>query len=231
MILLESSLYKQSWEESFTSYYPLKGINFASVDLTTSTDDTQTHDVSLNSMEQTLSNDIATLTESAYAIAVARGPIQALVAQYYLESLPLAGLVLVDPFLLPEDGRVSNTEEGRWNESFDSLVNGGMFSKHLNETSGSIDAFTSSSFAKEMTLLESLPNITPRPLYLEPSPVPILVMYSAYPDAYRAHQCAERTAKFHGMQGQALEIPINSGTDNMDWVTERIYEWYDESVA
>jgi hypothetical protein len=237
LILLESSLYKQTWREYFIYYFPLKGIHFASIDLTTSDDDALSQDVSFNSMEQTLSDDMAILNEPAYTIAVARGPIQSLVAQYYLESLPLAGLVLVDPFLLPEDcDRVSNSEERRWKESIDSLMdystmNDGIFRKHLNEPPGAIDECTSSSFAKELKLLESLQNTTPRPLNLEPSPVPILVMYSAHPDEYRAHQCAERTATFHGLQGQTLKIPRNSGTDDVDWVMERVYEWYDESVA
>jgi hypothetical protein len=34
-------------------------------------------------------------------VLITRGPIVSLVAQYYLESLPLAGLVMVDPILYP----------------------------------------------------------------------------------------------------------------------------------
>eukprot|EP00571_Detonula_confervacea_P008838 CAMPEP_0172326314 /NCGR_PEP_ID=MMETSP1058-20130122/56181_1 /TAXON_ID=83371 /ORGANISM="Detonula confervacea, Strain CCMP 353" /LENGTH=244 /DNA_ID=CAMNT_0013043067 /DNA_START=515 /DNA_END=1249 /DNA_ORIENTATION=+ len=65
---------------------------------------------------------------SAHAVLIARGPVQCLIAQYFLESLPLAGLVLVDPLLLPVDGKTGKkeieSEESvtRWNTSLLDLI-------------------------------------------------------------------------------------------------------------
>jgi len=52
-------------------------------------------------------------SSSAHVVLIAKGPIQCLIAQYYLESNPLAGLVLVDPILLPENGREQATTKTR----------------------------------------------------------------------------------------------------------------------
>ena len=230
IVLLESSLYQHQWKDAFTSYFPNRGLHFATIDVADNT---------LESMEETLSNDIATLSESAYTIMVARGPLQSLVAQYYLESLPLAGLVLVDPLLLPEDGRSIGSGEKRWNESIDRLLlsldksapGNSLFRKQKDATDAGISL--SSSLSRELNLLESLSSTIHRPLYLEPSSVPILVLYSCHPYMYQAQQCAEHTAKFHGVDGvNALCIPMNEyGADDLDWVTEKVYEWYDECVA
>eukprot|EP00581_Thalassiosira_minuscula_P002876 CAMPEP_0183737996 /NCGR_PEP_ID=MMETSP0737-20130205/53605_1 /TAXON_ID=385413 /ORGANISM="Thalassiosira miniscula, Strain CCMP1093" /LENGTH=380 /DNA_ID=CAMNT_0025972437 /DNA_START=148 /DNA_END=1290 /DNA_ORIENTATION=- len=106
--------------------------------------------LSLKSLEQTLARDLSHLEEtadlsdadlfipghapqissSAYSVLIARGPIQCLVAQYFLESLPLAGLVLIDPLLLPDDGRSGakkkmkseETDKTRWKPSLTDLM-------------------------------------------------------------------------------------------------------------
>ena len=75
--------------------------------------------------------------------------------------------------------------------------------------------------------------------------MPILVLYTGnhmYQDYYRI--CAERTAAFHTCGGggdyfdqvSVLKIPKeNDGgkgiSDDLNWVTERVYEWYDGEVA
>lgn len=131
-----------SWESSFASFFPKRGLHLACVDITTATPHPRTRvddkgiggeaqsreedeAPSLRGLEANLARDLNQLGSSsssedpfaamqgllssspAHAVLVAWGPIPSLVAQYYLESSPLAGLVLVDPMLLPHTG-VSN---------------------------------------------------------------------------------------------------------------------------
>ena len=235
LVLVESSLYKQKWENSFAKYYPERGIHFGSLDIA-STDNCNVEDITLESMEQTLSNDISALSESAYTILIARGPLQSLVAQYYLESLPLAGLVLIDPLILPDNGR-SGVHAGRWKDSVHTLLTllnntttpeRSIFKKLQSDGSDL-------SLSSELNLLGSLPQIAPRPLYLEPSSVPILILHSRCDKHQNFYeQCARISANFHGVDENSLFfIPANnnSSADNVSWVIERVYDWYEDCVA
>ncbi|KAL3827317.1 hypothetical protein ACHAXA_005063 [Cyclostephanos tholiformis] len=134
IVLSESSLYRagNSWDDYSSTYFPRTGLHYASVDVFHSSRlDNSDHDharssppPSLDELERTMAEDLSRLisdkdvdddltwddsssssSNSAHVLLIARGPIQCLVAQYFLESSPLAGLVLVDPLLLPEDGR------------------------------------------------------------------------------------------------------------------------------
>eukprot|EP00804_Cyclotella_cryptica_P023134 CCRYP_000346-RA/>CCRYP_000346-RA protein AED:0.02 eAED:0.02 QI:67/1/1/1/0/0/2/0/309 len=216
IVLVESSLYRQQWKDSFASFYPSQGLHFTSLDIATPIQDAEDEeDTTLDSMEQTLSADLDGLSSSAHTILIARGPIQSLVAQYYLESLSLAGLVLIDSLILPEDGRVLNDPcqggEERWRESVTCLLNMLDVSLVQEKTINSTQPralmeppldLTNDSLAKsslpELKLLKSLPMVSSRPLHLEAYSVPLLVMYSGH----HVHQedyknCAEQTAKFH----------------------------------
>eukprot|EP00984_Skeletonema_dohrnii_P017347 scaffold7873_cov111-Skeletonema_dohrnii-CCMP3373.AAC.6 len=144
-VLTESSLYSNStgtntsWREAFESFYPKQGLHFSSIDMLRSADESTTQITSVKSLEQILASDLSHLATSigigaAHTVLIARGPIQCLAAQYFLESLPLAGIVLVDPLLLPDDGRVkkqsatsSGVVDNRWESSlqdFMSLLDG-----------------------------------------------------------------------------------------------------------
>ena len=145
IVLAESSLYSihNSWRDAFTSFFPAAGLHLASIDIMkTSPNSSSNEPISLASLEETLSMDLSHLgtmanvgddflipeystpsTTSAHTVLIARGPIPSLVSQYFLESLPLAGLVLVDPLLLPEDGRVKKkSSNGRLSSSLDDMV-------------------------------------------------------------------------------------------------------------
>ena len=201
IVLAESSLYKinKSWKYAGSSFFPMCGLQFATIDLFHSSTSSIIHDTggeswkgraekqdravrlynnnqqqqqqhsSLDSLEATLTKDLSHIashstsftneedeflrqhllspppptssshsSSSAHIVLIARGPIQCLVAQYYLESNPLAGLVLVDPLLLPENGRseattttkkMMNKQGGgesmvdrRWNASLSKLM-------------------------------------------------------------------------------------------------------------
>jgi hypothetical protein len=239
MVLIESNLYKQQWRSSFSLFYPSRGIQFASIDITASNHEQDETTTTLESMEQTLSRDISSLSESAYTILIARGPIQSLVAQYYLESLPLAGLVLVDPLILPEDGR-NGVADGRWMGSVETLLTmindatiDGMRSR-LKPNELKDETCTTTSLSRELDLLQSLVDITHRPLFLEQSSIPMLVLYScpnaANEDYYE--KCAETTAKFHSSSVKVLKIPSNvDGEGDLEWTIKQIYLWYDDCVA
>lgn len=149
IVLTESSLYhysnshhKNKWTDAFQSFYPSQGLHFSSIDLfrtkhISSSTESSAAIASLKSLESTVAADLSHLASTigigaAHTVLIARGPIQSLVAQYFLESLPLAGLVLVDPLLLPNDGRVMNDPsqssttsaevENRWNSSLQDLI-------------------------------------------------------------------------------------------------------------
>ena len=129
IVLTESSLYaNSSWKDAFESFYPKQGMHFSSIDMLRSANDSQII-TSVKALEQTLASDLG--IGAAHTVLVARGPIQCLAAQYFLESLPLAGLVLVDPLLLPDDGRVkqqnnvassSGVVDNRWRSSLQDLM-------------------------------------------------------------------------------------------------------------
>lgn len=194
---------------------------------------------SLKSLERTMSEDLSrigastdpladlfipghaptTSSTSAHAVLIARGPLQCLTAQYFLESLPLAGLVLVDPLLLPEDGRIGTKKmkamdegAGRWETSLSDLIamlDENMLGQYSTTTTGQ----EPSSLELELSLLRSLVNNADnkkhaknnaRPLSLEAGAIPTLVCHSgaehAHGDYYRV--CAERTAAFHTCGGK-----------------------------
>ena len=239
LVLIESSLYKQKWEQSFAKYYPERGMHFGSLDIT-SADNCSVHDMTLASMEQTLSNDTSALSEPAYTILIARGPLQSLIAQYYLESLPLAGLVMIDPLILPDDGRSGVHVVERLKESIHGL------STTINDTTKSewspfkklqpddlVVASNNISMSSELNVLHALPQMTSRPLYLEPSSVPIIIFHSRcdkHQDFYE--NCANSSAEFHGVdESHIFCIPINStGAEDVSWVMDRVYNWYEDSV-
>ncbi len=203
IVLAESSLYKnnKSWKHAGSSFFPMCGLQFATIDLFHSSESSilddnggggeswkgntekqdsavrrrnnqkqqqqqQQQHSSWESLEATLKKDLSHIashstpfaneeveflhqhllptptsssnsSSSAHIVLIARGPIQCLVAQYYLESNPLAGLILVDPLLFPENGRgeaATTTEkmnkkgggdsivDRRWNASFSKLM-------------------------------------------------------------------------------------------------------------
>lgn len=268
IVLAESSLYESSWVECAESFFPSNGLHFVAIDIMRALhNNTNNDDVAsqVKRLEQAMAEDLSNLGEvtddvgqptstSAHDVLIARGPIQCLIAQYYVESLPLAGVVLIDPLLLPEDGRAGIQQGGsknRWKPSVLDLVS--MLENkapHQHEIYKKVppplllpaeDAKLESSLKLELSLLQSLADDkaynNPRPLRLEPGSLPILVMYSGdhvYHDYYRIS--AERTAAFHTCGGSGdyfdqVSVLKISRTDDLDGVMKRIYEWYDDVVA
>ena len=95
----DSSLYQTCWQESFSQILPQEcGIHYCSISIESR---------SLQDGLDILRQDLATLSN---VVLVARGPLVSLLGQYYLESLPLAGLVMVDPILIDHVGPLQKIE-------------------------------------------------------------------------------------------------------------------------
>ena len=138
IVLSESMLYNHSWKYAASNFYPSNELHFATIDIMQPS--SLSRPTTLKSIEHNMVQDLSNLNDvgdvdlppnyaarptstSAHVVLVARGPIQCLVAQYFLESLPLAGLVMVDPLILPEDGRTEKSStSSRWKSSLDDLI-------------------------------------------------------------------------------------------------------------
>ena len=98
----DAGVYDDSWSHDFTHQLPTQH-GMAVAELTLSSTNTTNPNTTMAEALQELSADLTRNTHNT--VLVARGPWMAWLAQFYLESLPLAGLVLVDP--LPLDDRNS----------------------------------------------------------------------------------------------------------------------------
>jgi len=198
------------------------------------------------------SSSAGTTSASAHVVLIARGPIQCLVAQYFLESSPLAGLILIDPLLLPDDGRrestmVAKTEsssssESRWTTSLMELISI-IEQLHPPPKNNEEIAFLHSLLQQRQQQQAS----SSRPLQLEAGAVPMLILYSdndtIHRDTFRI--CAERTGAYHTFVGgnadhydqvPVIKIPkkkakSDDNDDDLQSTMRLIYEWYDEVVA
>lgn len=90
LVLVEDEgLYDTSWQSSLRESLPQNyGIQYCSQSLNLS---------SLDSALDEMGEDFATMPS---VVLLARGPLVSWVAQYYLESLPLTGLIMVDPMMM-----------------------------------------------------------------------------------------------------------------------------------
>jgi hypothetical protein len=175
VILIEDQfLYKNSWVKSFQNSIPQRyGMSFASLSFP--------GENRVNQILESLKTDLAHIPDS---VLVARGPRSSWAAQLYLESLPLRGLVMVDPILFDRRGEIEN-------EAIDAVQN--SVSAHHRRADD---------FDEWCTFLEVAQD---RELKLEPNSVPMLVMNSCK-DLLAASKCV---AQRHGdSQGPFGEVPV-----------------------
>ena len=97
----EEGFYSNSWNSWRTNLVQEHGFSFAQLQLVTASD--------FDSALRELSSDLSSLNASN-CVFISRGPILSWLAQFYLESLPLAGLVMVDPLLLDDTESVKVLE-------------------------------------------------------------------------------------------------------------------------
>lgn len=232
LALIESTMYRGSWSQGFASTFPNRGVYYMSIDLFSclSTTNNASGAESFSRMHNELASD---LSSHAEVVLVARGPLPCLVAQYYLESLPLSGLIMVDPLLIPKSARndVDSDPDANLQTTAQSLM----------QTLSGANYFDKSSITSvsntEMQLIDNLQHDTntfDRPLKLEAGCVPVRVMYTAdaaYEEEVR--HCAELTAARHtpdddeGMRGKVFIQKISETVEGESTILETIYQLYD----
>lgn len=98
-----TTLYERSWSGAMSDRLPLEcGIHVCRQSLP------------MNSLEEALAEMRDDLAVMPAVVLMTRGPLVSMVAQYYLESVPLSGLIMVDPIVdltaLPGVEELSNTK-------------------------------------------------------------------------------------------------------------------------
>ena len=88
-----------SWHKEFAETLPTEyGMSYGRFSMSPNTSNL---DQAMQEMKNNLTSDATTFSASN-VILVARGPWMSWMAQFYLQDLPLAGLVMVDPMLLDD---------------------------------------------------------------------------------------------------------------------------------
>ena len=232
LALMESTLYRDSWSQSsrpFVSTFPNRGIHFLSIDVFSGLSSSSTVSESFSQMHSELANDLST---HADVVLVARGPLPCLVAQFYLESLPLSGLVLIDPLIVPRRDGTGDDERSLQSsaQTFMEIASkADCFDLH-NETSG-----INGEEANLLCNLMQRNSEFDRPLKLEAGVIPVKVLYTgdAGHEAKEFRRCAEQTASYHtpedgmGMWGKVAVEQLESDNDT---ALETIYSFHDEII-
>jgi hypothetical protein len=190
--LAQDSIYNSCWQEPFSQILPYeRGLHYYSISMEAN---------SLQNGLDVLTQDLSSLPN---VVLVARGPIVSLIAQYYLESLPLAGLILVDPILIDHEHILHRLEARLERDS----------SQHQ--------------FVKELLSTEE-----PRQLKLEPGAVPMLVFQSLQDESFKmaSTDVAHRLGDPDGLFGEILVQDISSTEADSLVAIDLITEWIDETV-
>ena len=193
VVLAQDPTYETCWQQSFARVLPQeRGIHYCSVVI-----DNKNLQEGLDMLEQ----DLAALPN---VVLIARGPLVSLVAQYYLESFPLAGLVLVDPVLLDHVELLQQVQAT------------------LQQCHKAQREFVKGILSGEEA----------RPLKLESGAVPMLIFCSLADSSF--HKAAKDVALRHGdPEGIFWDVPVHdiSSTDEAVLVAiDMITEWLDGSV-
>jgi hypothetical protein len=108
----------ESWLSTFQSMFPQEcGISFAYFSVGNNKKKNPTN----SDVGTLIPNRVSTILDAMKtsqlpkirdAVLVARGPLVSLCAQYYLESYPLQGLIMVDPILLMDDEKEEHNDDG-----------------------------------------------------------------------------------------------------------------------
>ena len=231
--LLESTFYRDSWSKSFASTFPDRGIHFLSVDVFSGPSSSSTVSESFAHMHTELAAD---LSPHAEVTLVARGPLPCLVAQYFLESLPLSALILVDPLIVPRRG----------NECINSAVvvdhemSLPCSARSFAETSSHAECFDFQAIGEneEAILLGQMQRNGEydRPLKLEAGVVPVKVLYTGSDISHEGEfrRCAEQTASYHTPEDKDIsmwgEVVVEKLEGGDDLAMETIFAFYDNII-
>jgi hypothetical protein len=137
-----------------------------------------------------------------HAVLIARGPWMCWMAQFYLEDLPLAGLVMIDPLPLDDRNGINQFE----------LV----YAKNGLESN------------KEFVIFQDFMN-NERSLQLEPGIVPMLVLHTILRPAFK--RSADNTARRHSdPNGPFGSVPMLMLDCPDEEAIDLISEWIDDRV-
>lgn len=211
LVLLEDPwFYQTAWHDSLQANVPSRhGMAFASLTLDGTFSSSTTSSTYLNGMIDEMKADLPDIHD---AVLVTRGPIASRVALFYLESFPLKGLVMVDPFSF--DRPHKNDDEDNRFFSQQVLQNFGLTSKDMLEM-------------EEIALCQRLiQEASEKHLKLEPNSVPMLVVQSTDNPMIAANcqQVAERHGDPDGPFGEVMLKQILGGDPELtmseidDWV-------------
>ena len=228
-------MYRNAWSRPFTSAFPDRGVHFLSVDVFSDLSSSFTVSESFAQMHTELATD---LSPHAEVTLVARGPLPCLVAQYYLESLPLSGLILVDPLIVPRRGGELDTNDASSdNESLQSSVQ-----SFLQSTSQAYCFdFETNNENGETLLLDKMQQSSEydrydRPLKLEAGVIPVKVLYTGGDVTHEGEfrRCAERTASYHtANDGNSLygEVAVERLEEReVESAIETVFSFHDEII-
>ncbi len=222
-----------SWSEIFRSKVPRDyGMSFASISLqlktpqTTTSTSTSTTSTSTASTTASISKTLQALKASplpimADAILVARGPCSSLLAQYYLESFSLKGLVMLDPILLQE-------------ENDESLLLSSLVSNIYKDDQESLERFRSRRLLVEAN---SVPMMVVRTIVSDKDTTTTATTTSRYDhcSAWKASSLhvAERHGDTDGPYGEVPVLDIVDSADSEAFVTNllaHIDHWIDQDL-
>lgn len=191
----DEGFYPKSWHEAFSVQVPeTHGMAYARFSLTHDT--VSNFDTAL----QELKNDLS--AQGANTVLVTRGPWMSWMASFYLESLPLAGLVMVDPMQLDDMNGLNQFEL-----QYEKLgLKDSLQYKLYQEYSEHWDHWT---------------------LKLEPGSVPMLVMYTNLRPGYK--RCAENTALRHGENVPVLKMP-STARSHVDECISQVVNWIHDNT-
>jgi hypothetical protein len=183
VLYAESSFYSKtgnSWVEYFKKEFPRRGIHFVNVSMFDAMYLSEGEDwkfenpyTYLKWEEEQLAKDISTFPAP---VLITRGGLLSLVAQFYLESYALSGLVMLDPYVLPEVAS-SSAPYCSTSSSCSKLIQ----SMEVEERNSQQPILLQET-DRELNLLKllSIPGSSSkdiRLLKLEPSSVPMLLIY------------------------------------------------------
>jgi hypothetical protein len=192
-------LYPTSWHDQLSTKLPTEhGISYTSFSLSRPKKDNDSSlklfQQGLQEMKQELSAENVGTTGG---ILVARGPWMSWMAQFHLESLSLAGLILVDP--LPLDDRSCSNQLDM------------LYRKH--ELCNSVEYELYQDYVAQHWAVENSPECN---LQLEPGSVPMLVLQSMHRPAFdkAAVVTAQRHENLEGPFGEVLHYKLDAKRDD-----------------
>jgi hypothetical protein len=203
LLVEDRNVYQTSWREAFQDKIPKEyGMSFGYLELPTAP----------KSVDEGLKEMNTELPAFHDAVLVARGPFVSWYAQFFLESFPLKGLVLVDPLCFD---RVRGDEQDLATNRLErDLQDHGLES------------------AREFQQLQAIYNgLETRKLKLEPNAVPMRV-FQTLPDpgyASAAVETAERHSDPDGPFG-IVSVRDFSLSNNIDEIMIDIRNWIDQDV-